>query len=322
MRTFHWTKLTTALTRAGFLLAAVMGVANAQQQSTLADLVAPGDPPIFDQPAQAVDAFKAALAANDFDALAKLLGLDAAKLKASEGVEDTFAQMREGAAAQVVVDDKGDQQFIELGKQLWPVPFPLVKGDDGKWAFDTVAGIEEIVNRRVGENEIEAVATARAYVEAQADYFADDHDADGVLEYAQKLISTEGLTDGLYWPAEQGDGESPAGAIPDEGRLEEAKAQLEKARNDQGYFGYRFRILTGQGDKVVGGKYDYVINDNMIAGFALVAWPVTYAETGVKTFIVSKDGIVYEADLGADTEAAAKAITSFNPDDSWEITSE
>ncbi len=322
MRTLHWTKLSTALTTAGFLLAAAIGGANAQQQSTLTDFVAQDDPPIFDQAGQAVDAFKAALAANDFDGLARLLGLDAAKLKASEGVEDTFAQMREGAAKQVVVEDKGDQQFIELGKQLWPVPFPIVKGDDGKWAFDTVAGIEEIVNRRVGENEIEALATARAYVEAQEDYFSADHDADGVLEYAQKLISTEGLTDGLYWPADQGDSDSPAGAIPDEGRLDEAKAQLEKARNDQGYYGYRFRILTGQGDKVVGGKYDYVINDNMIAGFALVAWPVTYAETGVKTFIVSKDGIVYEADLGVDTDALAKAIQSFNPDDAWEITTD
>lgn len=313
MRTTHWHTISFVA------LALAMAPAHAQQQSTLTDFVAADDPPLFDQASGAVDAFKAALAANDLDALAKLLGLDAAKLKAAEGVADTFAQMREGAAAQLVVDDKGDQQFIELGKQLWPVPFPIVKGDDGKWAFDTIAGIEEIVNRRVGENEIEALATARAYVEAQQDYFAADHDGDGVQEYAQKLMSTEGLTDGLYWPADQGDGESPAGAIPDEGRLAEAKVQLEKAKNDEGYFGYRFRILTGQGDKVVGGKYDYVINDNMIAGFALVAWPVSYAESGVKTFIVSKDGIVYEADLGADTEAAVKAIASFNPDDSWEI---
>lgn len=313
MRTTHW------LTTSFIALALATAPANAQQQSTLTDFVAADDPPVFDQAAGAVDAFKAALAANDLDALAKLLGLDATKLKAAEGVNDTFAQIREGAAAQLIVDDRGDQQFIELGEQLWPLPFPIVRGDDGKWAFDTIAGIEEIVNRRVGENEIEALATARAYVEAQQDYFAADRDGDGVQEYAQKLISTEGLTDGLYWPAEQGDGDSPAGAIPDKGRLEEAKAQLEKAKNDEGYYGYRFRILTGQGDEVVGGKYDYVINDNMIAGFALVAWPVTYAETGVKTFIVSKDGIVYETDLGADTETAVKGITSFNPDDSWDI---
>ncbi len=313
MRTTYW------LTASFVALALATVPVHAQQQSSLTDFVAADDPPLFDQATGAVDAFKAALAANDLDALAKLLGLDAAKLKGAEGVADTFAQMREGAAAQLVLDDKGDQQFIELGKQLWPVPFPIVKGDDGKWAFDTIAGIEEIVNRRVGENEIEALATARAYVEAQQDYFAADHDGDGVQEYAQKLISTPGATDGLYWPAEQGDGDSPAGAIPDEGRLNEAKAQLEKAKNDEGYYGYRFRILTGQGDKVVGGKYDYVINDNMIAGFALVAWPVSYAESGVETFIVSKDGIVYETDLGADTETAVKAITSFNPDDSWEI---
>jgi len=303
-------------------LALATAPSQAQEQSTLNDFVAADDPPLFDAAQGAVDAFKAALAANDLDALAKLLGLDPMKLKGAEGVADSLAQMREGAAVQVHVDDRGDQQFIELGKQLWPVPFPIVAGDDGKWAFDTIAGIEEIVNRRVGENEIEALATARAYVEAQQDYFAADHDGDGVQEYAQKLISTPGATDGLYWPADQGDGDSPAAAIPDEGRLDEAKAQLEKAQNDQGYYGYRFRILTGQGNHVVGGKYDYVINDNMLAGFALVAWPVRYAETGVKTFVVSKDGIVYEADLGAETEATVKAITSFDPDDSWEISTD
>lgn len=313
MRTTRWLLTSVAA------LALIASPASAQQQSALTDFVAAGDPPLFDEAAGAVDAFKTALAANDLDGLAKLLGLDPAKLKGAQGVADSLAQMREGAAVQVRVDDRGDQQFIELGKRLWPVPFPIVKGDDGKWAFDAIAGIEEIVNRRVGENELEALATARAYVEAQQDYFAADRDADGVREYAQKLISSPGTTDGLYWPADQGDGESPAAAIPDEGRIDEAKAQLEKARDDQGYYGYRFRILTGQGDKVVGGKYDYVINDNMIAGFALVAWPVSYAETGVKTFIVSKDGIVYETDLGAETEAAVKAIGSFNPDDSWTI---
>jgi len=316
MRTHHL--LATSL----LALALATAPAQAQQQSTLTDFVAADDPPLFDAAAGAVDAFKAALAANDLDALARLLGLDPLKLKGAEGVADSLTQMREGAAVQVRVDDRGDQQFIELGKQLWPVPFPIVKGDDGKWAFDTIAGIEEIVNRRVGENEIEALATAHAYVEAQQDYFSADRDGDGVEEYAQKLISTPGTTDGLYWPADQGDGDSPAAAIPDEGRLDEAKAQLEKARNDEGYYGYRFRILTGQGDHVVGGRYDYTINDNMIAGFALVAWPVSYAETGVKTFIVSKDGIVYEADLGPDTEAKAKAIASFDPDDSWEISSD
>jgi Protein of unknown function (DUF2950) len=270
------------------------------------------DPPAFDNPAAAVDAFKAALKADDFDGLAKLLGLDAAKLKADEGVKDTYAKIREGAAKQVVVEDLGDRRILDIGAKLWPLPFPIVKGEDGKWAFDTYAGLEEIVNRRVGENELEAIATMRAYVEAQRDYAAEDRDGDGVLEYAQKLISSEGQTDGLYWPPEQGAGESLAGGFIDE-------AALEKAKAGEGYFGYRFRVLTSQGDQIAGGAHDYVINDNMIAGFALLAWPVKYDETGVKTFAVNQQGIVYETDLGPATEQIVKYIDRFNPDDSWSI---
>jgi hypothetical protein len=288
------------------------GAAIAQQASGLAQCVAPEAPPAFDQPAEAVDSFKTALQGNDFDGLAKLLGLDPAKLKTSEGAEDTFAKMREGAAKQLAVEDNGNQRILELGDEQWPVPFPLARQEDGKWAFDTNAGIQEILARRIGENETEAISTAQAYVDAQNDYASADHDGDGVLEYAQKLISTPGNTDGLYWPAEQGDGESPAGAIPD-------SAQLEKAKAGGGYFGYRFRILPGQGANVAGGQYDYVINGNMIAGYGLIATPVTYGETGINTFVVSKDGIIYKADLGPDTTAKAAAIRRFNPGDDWEI---
>lgn len=318
------TKLLTAL--AGSLVGASLlilasvgpGLAQAESPSTATD--APGlidfasteEPPAFDRPEQAVDAFKAALAANDFDGLAKLLGLDAAKLRASEGTMDTFNQMREAAAKRVHVDDKPDLQIIELGKQLWPVPFPIVKGDDGKWAFDTYAGIDEVIDRRVGENEIETVATMHAIADAEEEYLSIDRDGDGVLEYAQKLISTLGETDGLYWPDDQGDGESPADEIPDE-------TQLAKARNDEGYFGYRYRILTSQGDNILGGKQDYIVNGNLTGGFALVAWPVTYAETGVNTFLMNKDGVVYQKDLGPDTETLVRSIVSFDPDDAWDL---
>jgi hypothetical protein len=303
---------TFSLSVASAVLVLAMGSASAQQESTLTELVAAADPPSFGQPTEAVDAFKAALTAGDFDGVATLLGLDAAKLKDTEGAADTFAQMQKGATEQVVVADQGEQQIIELGNQLWPMPFPLAKSGDGKWAFDTYAGIEEVINRRVGENEGEAVATARAYVEAQEDYLAADRDDDGVREYAQKLISSPGSMDGLYWPADAGNGESPAGAFADEGQ----RANVE---GNRGYYGYRFRVLTGQGDNVAGGAYDYVINDNMIAGFGLVAWPVTYAETGVHTYIVNKEGIVYQADLGAETEALVQSINRFDPDDSWQI---
>lgn len=270
------------------------------------------DPPLFDSSEAAVDAFKKALADNDFDGLAKLLGLDAAKLRGAEGVMDTFAQIREGAAKQVVVADIDNGKILQIGQRLWPFPFPLLKGEeDGKWAFDTQAGLEEIVNRRVGENELEAIATMRAYVEAQNEYAEEDRDGDGVEEFAQKLISGEGATDGLYWPADPEKGESPAGDLD--------KAELEDARKGEGYFGYRFKILTGQGNNVAGGAYDYVINGNMIAGFGLIAWPVKYAETGVHTFAVNQHGIVYEVDLGPATDTIVKYIDRFNPGDDWSV---
>jgi len=287
--------------------------APAQEVTSLSDYTAATEPPLFDDPSAAVEAFTTALSSNDFDGLAKLLGLDAAKLKTSEEALESFTRIREGAAEKVVVRDLGDRQMLDIGDELWPFPFPITKGDDGKWAFDTYAGIEEIVNRRVGENEIEAIATARAYVEAQRDYASEDRDGDGVLEYAQKLLSSEGQTDGLHWPADETNGVSPAGDFADQ-------ATIDKAKQGEGYYGYRFRILTGQGDNIAGGAYDYIINGNMIAGFALVARPVKYAETGVRTFVVNHQGIVYEADLGADTEALADAMKLFNPDDSWEVT--
>jgi len=309
-----------ALTRAAVPLNASFSQIQTPAEQAPTDQMAAGldayaadeDPPIFDDPAKAVDDFKAKLAANDFDGLAKLLGLNAEKLKAGEGAMDTFALIREGAARNVVVRDLEGRKIIQLGDRLWPLPFPITKGEDGKWAFDTYVGLEEIVNRRVGENELEAIDTVQAYVDAQKEYASQDRDADGVLEYAQKLISTPGQTDGLYWPADQGDGESPVGDAISE-------AALEKAKAGQGYFGYRFRIVTSQGDNIAGGRYDYVINGNMIGGFALIAWPVSYAETGVKTFVVNQQGIVYERDLGPSTEQIVPFIDRFDPDDKWDV---
>ena len=275
-------------------------------------LEAAAEPPLFDDPGAAVEAFKKALADNDFDGFASLLGLDAAKLKESEGVTDTFAQIREGAARKITVVDIDNGKILQIGDKLWPFPFPLLKGDeDGKWAFDTQAGLEEIVNRRVGENELQTIATLRDYVEAQKDYAELDRDGDGVLEFAQRLISSEGATDGLYWPADPVNGESPAGGIDN--------AELEDAAAGEGYFGYRYKILTGQGDNIAGGAYDYVINGNMIGGFGLLAWPVAYGETGVHTFAVNQHGNVYEADLGPATVQIVKHIDRFNPDETWSI---
>lgn len=297
----------------GALLSAVTAGA-AEGDTSFTEFVAAEHPPEFDTPERAVEAFKSAVTDGGFDQLAQLLGLDVARAKASDGAMDTFADIQAGVLEQVVVVDRGVDKILEIGKVLWPLPFPLVKHDDGKWAFDTYEGLEEIADRHVGENELETIDTLKAYVDAQEDYASEDRDGDGVLEYAQKAISGEGQRDGLYWPTDQGDGEeSPAGPALADGDA------LEKAKAGQGYHGYRYRILTGQGDNIAGGKYDYVINGNMIAGHALVAWPVKYGLTGVKTFLVNKNGIIYEADLGENTPEIASRIRTFNPNDEWDI---
>lgn len=270
------------------------------------------EPTLFDTADQGVQAFKDTIAKGDIAAVAKLLGLDPARLEKSEGIADILSEIRDATAEMVQVNDEGDQKVLDIGEQLWPFPFPLVKGEDGKWAFDSVAGLEEIVNRRIGENELQAIETARLYVQAQEQYAMEDHDSDGVLEFAQKVISTEGQTDGLYWPIEQGDGESPVGPALDLGAVE-------KAKSGEGYFGYKYRILKRQGDNVAGGAYDYVTNGNMIGGFALIAWPAKYAETGVSTFVVNQAGIVYERDFGPDTDNIVAGIKSFNPGDKWSV---
>ncbi|SOC36275.1 hypothetical protein SAMN05892877_102426 [Rhizobium subbaraonis] len=283
---------------------------------SLDDFISAQEPPEFATPEQAVEAFKAAVNNSDFDKVAELLGLDPAKAKASPGAMDTFADIQAGVKEKVVLDDQGPDKVLEIGNILWPLPFPLVE-KDGKWAFDTHAGLDEIADRHVGENELATIDTLKAYVDAQEDYASEDRDGDGVLEYAQKVISAEGQRDGLYWPSDQGDGgESPAGpALADGDAFERAKA-------GQGYHGYRYRILTGQGDNIAGGKYDYVINGNMIAGHGIVAWPVHYGITGVKTFLVNKNGIIYEADLGENTAQIASRIRTFNPNDEWDIVSD
>lgn len=280
----------------------------------LSDYAAKVDPPIFDTPEQAIDAFKTAVASGDFDKLTTLLGLDTEHAKAGDGVMDTYAEIQKGLKEKLVVEDVEGRKVLEIGDELWPLPFPISKGADGKWAFDTFTGLEEIANRLVGEHELATIATMRAYVDAQEDYASEDHDGDGVLEYAQKLISTDGQRDGLYWPMEQGDGaESPAGAALADG------AVLAKAKAGAGYFGYHYRILKGQGDNIAGGKFDYVINGNMIAGYGLVAWPVNYGVGGVNTFVVNKNGTVYQADLGEQTDKIASDIRTFNPDDAWSV---
>ena len=274
-------------------------------------LAADESPPAYDTPEAAADAFKEALQEADAGALAILLGLDPDKLKADENTDETYQLIKEGASKQLLLTGEGDRRSLLIGDKLWPLPFPLVESDDGRWAFDTYAGLDEIIDRRVGENELETIATMRAYVDAQEEYASVDHDGDGVEEFAQKLISSEGATDGIYWATDEINGESPAGDL--------SQSELADAEQGEGYFGYKYKILTGQGENIAGGAYDYIINGNMIAGFGLVAWPAKYGETGVKTFAVNQRGIVYETDLGPATADIVKYIDRFNPGDDWEV---
>ena len=274
------------------------------------------EPPSFDDPAEVVAAFKAALEENDRVGMAKLLGFDPDVAVADEDYNERFNEIKDLAVQLLLVQSPAeDRRILVIGREVWPFPFPIVRSDDGKWAFDTEAGLEEVINRDIGENELMAISTAHGYVEAQDTYGATDWDDDDVPEYAQQLISTPGTYDGLYWPEGNGVPESPAGAfVSDE--------DLPEEEGGSGYFGYRYRILKGQGDNVAGGMYDYVINGNMIAGFGLIARPVEYGVTGVKTFIVNQYGTVYEKDLGSDTAALADAVMLFDPDETWDIVTE
>jgi hypothetical protein len=304
----------TAIAVLALVTTAVPGSFAQDADASISEFAAKDEPPAFATPEEALAAFKTAVEGGDLDKLSALLGLDAAKTKASAGVADVYVQIQSGIKEMLALTDVGERKVLEIGNQRWPFPFPISKGDDGKWAFDTFVGLEEIANRRVGENELSTIDTLHDYVAAQEDYASSDRDGDGVLEYAQKVISTEGTQDGLYWPADAFDGEeSPAGpALGDAADLKAAKA-------GDGFNGYHFRILTKQGDAVAGGAYDYVINGNMIAGFAAVAWPVHYGIGGVKTFVVNKSGIVYEIDLGDKTSGIASKIETFNPNDDWHV---
>jgi hypothetical protein len=274
-----------------------------------------GMPPSFDTPAAAVEQLKLALGNDKVDDLAALLGLSATKLGASDDAMTSYAAIRKGAARQMQTQDLDGLKIVLIGDRLWPFPFPLAEGEDGTWAFDTELGLEEIINRRVGANELATIQTIQDYVKAQYEYAREDKDEDGIFEFAQKLISSPGTRDGLYWPSGDFDTESPASSLVE-------TAAFDRAKQGDGYYGYRYRILTGQGANVVGDKQSYIVNGNMTGGFALVAWPARYRNTGVQTFVVNGAGIIYEMDLGERTEELASAIREFDPDAKWKIVSE
>jgi Protein of unknown function (DUF2950) len=210
-----------------------------------------------------------------------------------------------------VVDPKDPKRAtVVAGPDGWPFPAPLVE-KDGKWAFASKQGVTELVDRRIGSNELDAIEICHGYVEAQKAYAEEDRNGNGVLEYAQRIISTKGQRDGLVWWGADGKLEGPIS----EG-IAKAIAQGYKDKTKP-FHGYHFRVLKKQGPNARLGTLDYVIGGKMIGGFALVAWPAAYRTSGVKTFLVSHDGVVYEKDLGTDTARIASGITRFDPGEGW-----
>ncbi len=274
----------------------------------------------FPNPDDAAKALLEAARSDDRKQIIALFGSQNADLLSSgDEVEDknnrsefvTLAQ--EKMTVEKIGDDKA---IVHVGNTDWPFPIPLVKNSDS-WHFDARQGRQEILNRRIGRNELSTLAAIRGYEEAQLDYAISDRDGDGVSEYAQKLQSSPGKFDGLYWEADNGQPQSPLGPL-----FAEAKAEGYKLKGATGkpvpYHGYYYRILTRQGRNVPGGKYDYIINGNMIAGFGLVAFPAQYGSSGIMTFVTNHQGKTFQKNLGPKTDQIAKTMKEFNPDSKWE----
>jgi hypothetical protein len=274
----------------------------------------------FAAPQEAVNALVAAATNHDTNALHSIFGPEGHALISPDAVQATegFKMFVQRLTEKTQLIKHSDSNVtLEIGADGWPFPIPLVK-QDGQWFFDTAAGKEEILARRVGMDETGAMNVCNAYVAAQREYASQDRLGDGVLAYAQFLRSTPDTHDGLFWPAKPGEDLSPLGPFVAQARVE-GYHRTAKMLNDElaPYHGYYFKILTRQGKQASGGKYNYIINGRMIAGFALVAWPAEWGNTGVMTFIVNQQGKVYQKNLGPKTAKIAKAITTYDPDDTW-----
>ena len=271
----------------------------------------------FATPEAAVDALMIALKADSDPAMVAIFGEEHKDLiVTSDRAAGSATRAKILAAMQtlrVLREPSADRRVLVIGDEAWPVPIPLVRTGE-RWRFATEEGKDELANRRIGGNERNALYVLRAYLDAQRAYAASDRDGDGVLQYAQKLTSTPGKHDGLYWPADAAKGEeaSPFGPL-----IAESSAYLKGHAAGEPFRGYVFRILTQQGKSAPGGAYSYVINGRMIAGFAMVAYPAEFGKSGVMTFIVSHNGKIYEKNLGKDSAAIGARMTTFDPGAGW-----
>ena len=271
---------------------------------------------VFGSPEEAMKTLVEMAQANDMKSVMAILGPEGEDILSSgDEVADKADREQFLKRYQEKVDLVKDQGKVSviIGNDHFPFAIPIVKKGEG-WAFDTKAGREEVLNRRVGRNELAAIEVCLAYVEAQWEYASTDREQDGIIQYAQKVWSDPYRRNGLYWEAGEGELPSPIGPFVAQAAR---KGYTKKGDKPIPYYGYYFKILTGQGPNAPGGAYKYVINGHMVAGFALMAWPAEYGVSGVMTFIVNQNGTVYQKDLGLKTGELAKAMTLYNPDRTW-----
>lgn len=279
-------------------------------------------PADYPSPEAAADALVVALRSDDPALLKKVLGSDSADLISSgDDVSDRNSIEKFLHAydeRHQLTQTSADSVTIEVGKDGWPLPIPIVRDSDSdKWWFDAEAGRDEVLNRRIGRNELDVIQVCHAIIDAQRDYAALDPNGDGVAEYAAKFISDAGNRNGLYFPTKEGEPPSPLGALV-ASAVEEGYGGTRNAPPDRTpYHGYCYHMLTAQGPHAEGGALDYRIQGRMIGGFAAVAYPAEYGDSGIMTFIVNHRGVVYQKDLGEDTGRLARAMTTFDPGEGW-----
>jgi hypothetical protein len=276
---------------------------------------------LFSSPEEALKTLVEAVKAKDETAIGQIFGPSGKELHSGDKVQDAaeFDELARHLAEKTTLVKESDLKvLLHIGNENWPFPIPLVS-KDGQWFFDTEAGKEEILNRRIGENELTAILVCRTYVKAQREYTLKDWDGDGIFAYAQKLRSAPGKRNGLFWRAAPGEAVSPMGELVAKARMEGYKKEKTafKEETPTPFHGYYFKILTRQGKNAPGGKYNYIVNSNMVGGFALVAFPSNWGKSGVMTFIVNQQGKVYQKNIGPNTTKIAREMKSYNPDKTW-----
>jgi hypothetical protein len=277
------------------------------------------DPATFDSPEAAVAAVVSAVQAEDRDALLAVFGAenqDVAFTGDPEEDREVWSGFIKGYNRQHrIALDEEDRAVLHIGSEDWPFPAAIVN-IGGKWSFDAAGAREEVALRRIGLNELDVIDLLRKGVEVQAAYRLTDHDNDGVMEFASSILSTPGKRDGLYWPDEPGTERSPVGDFIARAAADGYNFDGTDEEPDP-YLGYYFRILKEQGPAASGGALNYIVNDNMVSGHAFLAYPAAYSETGIMSFIVGENGVVYESDLGEDTLAIGNGLVTFNPAEGW-----